>query len=175
MVEVTDKRVHARAFDKAAAAFRNQGTLPSAKDMALVAVDRDRIKEVIDVSSVEHSLGDSKLRVKEGVLDVFRLKYAGDKPFEMNYVSKKGRGKVTVSKGTTLATLHARVTNHFPNELIDHLVEMHDSGATQKEMYEFMEGFYERRGGSIPQWKSVSNHAQTREGFPDNNVFFGIC
>ena len=166
MIKGKDERALAGEYRKAVNAFDAGGVLPSAKDLAVVAADRKLVREVVDSSQVVHIESDRMDR------DMFELRYMGERTVRIHFPDEKGVVKAfEVKRGDAVANHTAKITDFFPNQLVEKLLALNDTGASQKEMHDEMKGFYEAHHKSPPSYSRVADRSANDPKFQDDNVF----
>lgn len=139
------------------------------KDSGAVTVDREGLKDVIAsdciiVRRVGHSVPPKNPSWPESWHINYELQYAGGGDLQIHY-AKPGGTEATevISRGAPLGELNVRLTNFFPNELVDGLLGLSKEGASQEALYERMQKFYSNRGREIPSYGTVVDRQPTHD------------
>ncbi|MBU0763086.1 MAG: hypothetical protein KKD39_08680 [Candidatus Altiarchaeota archaeon] len=165
MVAVEDKRRLASEYGSIARALSPSGKLPTAKELAVLALDRERLHEAIHtecelVGKIRHSCEDTQQQSEESEFYNYELRYRG-RPASITYVGSDDTPRTLDFGKVHLADFHLKHTNYFPNTLVDRLVDMHAQGAGQEELYAQMERFYTSKNYSIPDFTQVKETQAT--------------
>ena len=187
MVIIEDKRVLAREYADVSKAFAASGELPTAKDLAELAVDRSLVRDIVShkcevFPSVRAFPVPGENRSVSYV--TYNLRYVGAESLNLHYVGDEGASRTEELKpGCDLASLTFMKTTLFPNDLTDRLLEMHSSGVQQSELYASFKSFFQKAGRSIPTFADVLVGSVRRDYahqtissadsmFRDENLFF---